>query len=199
MFFTSSYPIQQNNNIQNNNLLINLQNRNRQLPIRQPTNQSQNIPVIRTKSMKWGEPTWFLFHTLSYKIKDEYFVIIREDLLNLIYTICSNLPCPDCATHASSYLKSVNFNSIQSKEQFKKMLFLFHNTVNKRKGYEIFPYEDFDEKYSKANTVNIIQNFINHFKNKHSSIHMIANDLHRNRIVNTLIEWFKSNLQYFEL
>jgi hypothetical protein len=202
MFFTSSKQVFQQNNIQNNNLLLNMQNRNMQLPIRQlPTpsvNNTQITPVTRTKTMKWGEPTWFLFHTLSYKIKDEYFVIIREELLNIIYTICYNLPCPDCANHASDYLKSINFNSIQTKEQLKKMLFIFHNVVNTRKGYELFPYENFDDKYSKANTINIIQNFMVYFKNKHSSIHMIANDLHRNRIANSLMEWFKNNIKYFD-
>ena len=149
------------------------------------------------KKMKWGEPTWFLFHTLAHKVKDEYFSIIRKELLNLIYTICNNLPCPDCASHATAYMNGINFDSIQTKTQLKQMLFIFHNSVNQRKKVELFQYEDLDTKYDAAILVPIIQNFMNHFRDKHSSIHMIANDLHRGRIANSMTEWFQKNLKYF--
>jgi len=87
-------------------------------------------PPIQTPTVgkvKWGEPTWFLFHTLSVKIKDSEFPKIRPSLLNYMYAICINLPCPDCANHAKAYLDGVNFNSIQTKEQMKRLFYDFHN------------------------------------------------------------------------
>jgi hypothetical protein len=108
------------------------------------------------KKMKWGEPTWFLFHTLAEKIKPEYFTAIKKELLNVIYSICANLPCPTCATHAISYMKEVNFDAISTKDHLRIMLFRFHNEVNVRKNVPEFPYEKLAEKYSSANTVNII-------------------------------------------
>jgi len=63
---------------------------------------SNEIPVPtpmkeppKKKTMKWGEPTWFMFHTLAEKIKPEYFSIVRVDFLNIINTICANLPWPE--------------------------------------------------------------------------------------------------------
>jgi hypothetical protein len=154
--------------------------------------------VNTPKKMKWGEPTWFLFHTLAYKVKDEYFRDIRVELLNNIYSICVNLPCPLCANHAREYMNKINFNSITNKEDLKSLLFHFHNEVNKKKNYSQFPYSELDDKYSKAITINIIQNFMGHFEEKNKSPNMISNDFHRKRLINTLKDWFNKNIQYFD-
>jgi len=149
------------------------------------------------KPMKWGQPVWFFFHTIAEKIKDECFHIVKNDLLNIVYTICSNLPCPTCASHATEYLNKINFNAIQNVDQLKDLFFVFHNSVNVRKNFPVFLRKDLDEKYSKANTINIIQNFFNTFLYKNSNMHMIANNMHRIRTVNFIKEWFNSNIQYF--
>jgi hypothetical protein len=175
------------------------------MPIRmsslpQPIQHQQPI-VQQTPSVgkvKWGEPTWFLFHTLSIKIKDSEFPKIRPSLLNYMYAICINLPCPDCANHAKAYLDGVNFNSIQTKEQFKRLFYNFHNEVNRRKGYAFFPYEELDEKYSKAITRNIILNFMAHFSDRNRSIKLLASDLYRQQLCKVLKEWFNENITVFD-
>lgn len=147
------------------------------------------------KVMIWGEPTWFLLHTLAEKIKEKDFVKLRGEILNIIFLICTNLPCPTCSDHAKIYLNNINFDSIQSKKQLKDMLFVFHNFVNKQKNYPIFDYTELEEKYSKAITINIIQNFILHFKDNHSkSIRMIANDFHRSNIIKHITIWVNKNI-----
>ena len=182
------------------------QNFNVIMPIRPRLNMSSIQPQITqpppppeppAKKVKWGEPTWFLFHTLSVKIKEEYFHLIRQDLLNQIYGICINLPCPDCANHAKTYLDGINFNTIQTKNDFKKLFHTFHNVVNQRKGYDFFPYERLDEKYSNAITTNIIQNFMIHFSDRNRSLKLLATDLHRQRLCESLKIWFNNNIMYF--
>jgi len=163
--------------------------------------QTTPEPVIQdpAKKMKWGAPIWYLFHTLSEKIKPDTFSVIKGDLLNIFYTICTNLPCPNCAAHATDYMNKINFNAIQTKEQMKDLFFVFHNAVNKRKGYKQFTKEELDTKYQYANTLNIIRNFMYFFKDKHASIHMIADDAHRQRLSVKMQEWFNKNINYFEL
>jgi len=156
-------------------------------------------PPEKKKGMKWAQPTWFLFHTLAEKVREESFPIIRTELLNIIYTICCNLPCPDCANHAKAYMDGVNFDSIQTREHLRIMLHRFHNTVNQRKGYPQFPYEDVATKYSTANTVNIIHYFMPFFEDKHASLRMIADDLHRGRIAIQMKAWFNKNIGHFNL
>jgi len=176
----------------------------RPLPIQQSNETgTPNLPPVQyqnepPKKVKWGEPTWFLLHTLSVKIKDADFYRIKHELLNRVYAICVNLPCPDCANHAKTYLDNINFNAIQTKEDFKKMLHAFHNEVNQRKGYPYFPYEQLNEKYSLAITVNIIRNFMVHFSDRNRSIKLLATDLHRTRLCASLKEWFNENITCFD-
>lgn len=160
------------------------------------TNIQTQIPT--TKKMKWGEPTWFLFHTLAEKVKEESFFKIRVELLNTIYTICANLPCPDCAEHASSYMNGINFKTIQTKDQLKQMLYSFHNTINAKKGFSQFPLNQLDMKYSNMDLIKIIYNFMPYFQDKSKSIRMIANDFHRSRIAEELKKWFNTNIKYFD-
>jgi hypothetical protein len=151
------------------------------------------------KKMKWGEPTWFLFHTLAEKVKPEYFAEVKRELLNIIFAICANLPCPNCANHASEYMKAINFDTITSKDQLRMILHRFHNEVNRRKGFPEFPVDKLSEKYSKANTVAIIHHFMPFFEDKHASMRMIADDLHRSRIALQLKAWFNKNIGMFDL
>ncbi len=167
-------------------------------------NNDEDIrPVIveppSPKKMLWGEPTWFLLHTLSHKIREDGFYLIRNDLLNLMYSICCNLPCSDCASHAKIYLDNINFNTIQTKQQLKLMFFNFHNTVNKRKSFPEFSLENLDEKYSKANLKHIINYFIKYYTNTRGSVKMIAEDFHRKKIVENLIQWINKHSNFFDL
>lgn len=174
---------------------------NRVITPQPPSPQIQQPAPIQEepkKKMIWGAPVWFFFHTIAEKIKNESFQLLRYELLNNIYSVAINLPCPICSNHAKEYLDRINFNAIQNKNDLKNMLFQFHNEVNKRKGYPLFSISDLDEKYSKAITVNIIQNFIFHFQDKQRSPKLIANDLQRVHIAKRLKEWFQNNLQHFE-
>ena len=169
-----------------------------------PVVSNENVTITQentpppSKKMKWGEPTWFFMHTMAQKIKPEHFQQVRQGFLSQINSICRNLPCPDCAAHAAQYLDKSNFNRIQTKDELILFLYEFHNSVNLRKGVPVFPKEEVYDKYSKANTVNIINYFLFHFADKSKSIRMISNDMYRIRITNLLKEWLNGNLQYFE-
>ena len=181
------------------NMFMSIQPRNMvfnsKLPSQIPPQIGIPTPVI--PKVKWGEPTWFLFHTLSVKVKDSEFQNIRQDLLNRIYAICTNLPCPTCSEHAKNYLNGINFNSIQTKDDLKKMLHTFHNSVNERKGYPIFPYEEFESKYSLAITNNIIINFMKYYSDRSHNIKLVAGDMIRFQLCDTLRVWFNKNIHMF--
>jgi hypothetical protein len=207
--FVMNYSVSYKKTLQNNTLKKPAYNNNFETPIYNNIQKTtyineQSIQNVRVspsvspqKKMKWGEPTWFLFHTLAAKVKDEHFQSIRLELLNVIVTICKNLPCPDCANHASEYMKKVDFNSIRTKQDLKLMLFQFHNVVNQKKQYPMFSINELESKYSNANLANIIQIFMFYFQDKSHSIRMIANDLYRSRIADQLKVWFNNNIQYF--
>ena len=154
----------------------------------------------KPKPMKWGEPTWFMFHTIAEKIKPEYYTQYRSELMNIIRIVCNTLPCPICANHASQYMQNINDSQLSTKEDFQRMLWAFHNSVNERKGQPFFANDkgQLHAKYSRANTRGIIQNFIVVHKDKQSGFRMMADDFYRNKSINMIKSWFVRNISLFD-
>tara|TARA_E500000178_G_C16789529_1_gene647356 strand:- start:75 stop:686 length:612 start_codon:yes stop_codon:yes gene_type:complete len=186
------------NNVNMNLKMVPVNRRNRYIPTNRPI---EEIKVVekkpRVKEMLWGEPTWFLFHTLAEKIKEEEFLNLRGELLGYIQKICGNLPCPTCAEHASRHLNGINFNTIQTKEDLQFMLFSFHNDINKKKDYEIFSFNDLHEKYSSAVTLNIVKNFFHHFSKKQYNVRMAVDNFHRHKLLKEFRVWLESKYYCF--
>lgn len=158
---------------------------------------ANNLSIRNTGGMSWGPPTWCFLHTLVEKIKVEHFSIVRLDILKNIYSICSNLPCPECSMHAKNYLNNINFNALKSKEDIKNMLYDFHNDVNGRKGKSLFNRNDLENEYKNNVLTTTFYNFLVKFKDKNASNRFIHEDLYRSRLSSTLVDWFKKNQQYF--
>jgi hypothetical protein len=154
-------------------------------------------PPPTKNKMIWGAPFWNFFHILAEKIDGAQFANIRRDILSMIFNICSNLPCPDCTTHAVSYLKGINFNNILTKNDLKEMLFNFHNAVNVRKGIVLYSRNELNEKYSKGNFQNGLKTFLYFFQMRHNNIRLLNEDLHRRHIAKELELWFQKNISHF--
>ena len=205
MLFTNSRSIQINSdnrvaNTPNINMhFLSKYNNNNNNTIIKPIGQTiQPVQQILPK-MKWGAPVWFILHAISFQIKPEYFTEMRESIIANIILICNNVPCPICSAHSKTYMSKTNFNAIQTPKDLQTFLFKFHNDVNIRKNVPSYSYEEMELKFASAQIINIFNNFIFHFKNKHHSIRMIADDMHRDRITMTIKNWFQSNIHKFNL
>jgi len=152
-----------------------------------PVLSREEVKQGQSGKIKWGAPTWYLFHTLAEKVKENSFPLIRKELLDIIFTICTNLPCPDCANHATRFMQGVNYDTIVTKQDLKELLFRFHNSVNSKKGFPIFSRSELDDMYSKANTSNIILNFYNNFKT--TSMKVTTNSFYRTASFNNVKSW----------
>lgn len=153
-----------------------------------PILSREEVKKEQSGKIKWGAPTWYLFHTLAEKIKEDSFPLIRKELLDIIFTICNNLPCPDCANHATRFMQGVNYDTIVTKLDFKELMFRFHNSVNARKGFPIYSRNELDDMYSRANTANIIINFYNTFKT--TNLKVTTNSFYRVTSFNNVKLWF---------
>ena len=197
----------------NNSAYINsLKNIPNQKPIQTMSFQSRSFPNQRQPSLspvktfaesnrqkiKWGWPTWKFFHVIAHKIKPEYFKQVRKELLDTIYSICTTLPCPVCAQHATQYMNAMNFNNIQTKEDLKDMLFAFHNSVNARKNYKPMDKSELDATYANYNTFAVAREFMHYYKDKHRSMKLMADDLLRSRIAVNIQHWFNNFYKYCE-
>ena len=93
---------------------------------------------------QWGPPTWILLHAIAEKINESFFPDISVQLFQIISQICKNLPCPECATHATEFLNSVKMNTIQTK----------HNS--KQGGYQVHPHDKHRNRCVLTHPVNFI-------------------------------------------
>tara|TARA_Y100000389_G_C17464904_1_gene524651 strand:- start:1163 stop:1762 length:600 start_codon:yes stop_codon:yes gene_type:complete len=193
----------------NNRSITNSQNNNRQLKLMKFTynhpqpniiiNNSTPITIKKKDSdkpdMSWGKPYWYFFHTLAEKIKEDKFDEYKKDLIDIIIKLCHNLPCPECSRHASEYLKKNDFRKINTKYELKLMLYTFHNTINKRKGYKEFTLDELNTKYSSANTKEVIVNFMKYCPYRNGKLSM--NEIDKTNIANLTREWIRENINIF--
>jgi hypothetical protein len=178
-----------------------------QTPSNQPSKYIGNNVVIAKlpnpstgeRKMKWGEPIWTFFHTMAQKINPNDFSRLRNEMIDLIRTICNTLPCPDCTAHASHYISQVNWAAIKTKEDLINMLFVFHNSVNKRKGYSLFQREHLESTYGPKNMTEVSRIFMFYYEDKQSRgpNSAIATKFHRLRVASEIKKWLNQNIQYF--
>ena len=75
----------------------------------------------------WGPPIWTLFHVLAEKINERAYPFYAGQLFSVIKNICSALPCPECTSDASIFLGKIKIQDLKTKNDFKNMVYLFHN------------------------------------------------------------------------
>ena len=127
----------------------------------------------------WGNATWYLFHALAHKIKDTDFLELKNDLIYVFKNTCSILPCPDCKHDAITQIEKIKFENITTKEQFKLLIFNFHNHINKKLNKPIYEIDKLDEKYSKANINNIYKNFLTIYSMNANVPQLMSSSFHR--------------------
>lgn len=146
----------------------------------------------------WGNNIWYLFHTIAHKIKDSSFIDIKEDLIFIVKNICSNLPCPECGKDALEKLNRVNFNSITCKQEFKVLLFNFHNSINKKLNKPLFELNDLDEKYEKANIQALYHNFTIIYSHNSNVPQLMSASFHRQYILPVIKQKLEKILHVME-
>ena len=146
---------------------------------------------------EWGPCTWYLFHTLAEKVKNDSFLVVKDGLISIIKRICSNLPCPECAGHAQYKMNTLNVNSIRSKRDLQLMLLSFHNEVNQRTGKPIFTEQQLDSKYNTVVTSQIIQYFFQIWQKPVPNPKLLTASFHKSQILKEFISWWNTNHVHF--
>jgi len=146
--------------------------------------------------MIWGRVTWNLFHTLMNKVQDNQMPLLRNEWWNLVQLICTNLPCPICANHATEYCSKVSFASLQTKQDWIQFFYTFHNDVNARKNIPLYPYSSLD-LYDKMNTNQVIQQFFIHFRDHSMMLSKQSSEMIRRLLLRQLKSWLQKTRHLF--
>jgi len=143
----------------------------------------------------WGPPIWKFFHSLVENIKDEHFNDVGFPCFNIIKQICKNLPCPDCSNHATQFLSSIRFQHIKTKNDFKHLIYIFHNVVNKKKNKPLFNVSDLNI-YNKTNIIQQFNNFVASYKTR-GQMKLMADGFARDITVKSVKKFLMDNTKYF--
>jgi hypothetical protein len=144
-------------------------------------------------SNNWGPLTWLLLHTLTIKLKDEYYDTEKEALFNLIKNICNNLPCPYCRHHARKVVNNVNIKNLKTKKDLMMFIFNFHNEVNSRLKKPLFKVENLESKYNLAITNKVYKAFIKIFTLNSNNQRLLTDNFHRRKLIHNFIEYYNNN------
>ena len=143
----------------------------------------------------WGPAIWTLFHTISEKINENAYPYVINSMFSIICRICSFLPCPECSKHATSFLAKINIKDYKTKNDFKNMIYLFHNLVNAKKRKPLFNYANMN-KYAYLNLQIVVNNFIANYNTK-GNMKLLSETFQRTIIIKDFINWFKINSKAF--
>lgn len=143
----------------------------------------------------WGPAVWTLFHTLIEKLNHNAYPYVATSLFGMIVRICKLLPCPECSKDASKFLAKINLKDYKTKDEFKNMLYLFHNYVNAKKRKQLYNYSNLG-RYAGFNLVFVINNFIDKYNTK-GNMSLLAESFQRSFVVKDLVTWFKTYARAF--
>jgi hypothetical protein len=148
----------------------------------------------------WGNATWIFFHTLIEKIKESEYTRLKYDLVNIITTVCSCLPCPVCTRHANKHLQRLHIKNVPTKRALQEFIHGFHNNINRSRGHSPRSLRILT-KYRSVDFNKVIYNFKLLYGKRYSttfglSIHSYNNSINlqrRSSILKKTIRWLISN------
>jgi len=145
---------------------------------------------------RWGPPIWTFFHVLAEKINEEQFHSVFPILFGFIRRICRILPCPECSEHATIFLSKVNPSGVRNKDDFRNIMCIFHNVVNRRKQKPAFDGAKLKERYGGIGPIIAYNGFAGAFHTK-GNMKLLADTFQRNLVLTDFKKWFLTNIRFF--
>lgn len=131
-------------------------------------------------------------------VREDRFAEARSGILQIVAMMCSNLPCPDCAAHATQYLAAhqQDLMGAQTKDALRLALCAFHNSVNLRKGrLPLFDPADLAATYGRADVAAVAARALFFFQSRHSQPPgvLVPQTLSRDRTAAMVRAWIAAN------
>lgn len=148
------------------------------------------------KKAEWGPIIWKVLHCITIKIKDEEFPKERQEIIRIITNICSNLPCPQCASHASGIIRKHKLVQVKNKSDLIKFVFFMHNLVNKRLKKKPYSFDNI-QHYNQYDIKSVLSDYYRMNANSKYGEKMMLYTYHRNEFMKRFYNYFNTNLSKF--
>lgn len=151
------------------------------------------------KKNVWGPCVWKTLHIITIKIKDSSFIKLKDEMINIIISIVSNLPCPLCSSHANLLLRKHKIRSIKTKNELIHTMYLIHNEVNKRLKKNLFNKEDLINKYKNMNFKNVLNDYYVMIQKSKYNEKMLLYSFHKSNFLKNFKKFIIKNINNFEI
>ena len=149
------------------------------------------------KKSEWGPIIWDFLHVLSLKIKDAEFLENRKTIIELIYNVCDNLPCPHCASHARGFLNKIKFTHVKSKDAIIKVLWTMHNEVNQQNKKPTLEFEKLNDIYLHKDFEKVAIHYFKSLSKMNFGEKMMLYSFQRNNFVKKFVPIVRDNIHWF--
>ena len=151
------------------------------------------------KKSVWGPQIWILLHCITIKIKEQHFSEQKKNITNMISQICSNVPCPLCASHATGLLRKFNIHHVKTKDQLIRLIFTLHNDVNTKLKKRPFDFVNLLSTYQDHNFKNVLVQYYNTFISVNFGEKMMLYSFRRKLFLKNFHTYFKDNIDLYDL
>uniref|UniRef100_A0A6C0L0S3 thiol oxidase n=1 Tax=viral metagenome TaxID=1070528 RepID=A0A6C0L0S3_9ZZZZ len=148
------------------------------------------------KKAVWGPIVWKTLHCITLKVKDEEFINEREQIIQIITSICSNLPCPQCSSHSMGIIRRYKLSLVKTKTDLIKFVYMMHNHVNKRLNKKNYTFQDI-EHYNNYNIKTVLSNYYTMNINMKQGEKMMLYSYHRRQFLKLFYNYFNNNISKF--
>lgn len=148
------------------------------------------------KIIEWGNITWIFFHTIAEKVDEKKFPEIKTKLINIIFGVCRNLPCPICSQDAIKILNKAYLNNIKTKAHFIEFLRQFHNIINIKLSKPTMTRDQIKQIYSNKKMNDVSNTFFSIYHTKSYNPKLLAQSIHRGIYFQVLIKDINSIKQF---
>jgi hypothetical protein len=146
----------------------------------------------------WSSITWLFLHTFPLTFTDDFYNNNKKTILNLIYSICVNVPCPICSKHARMHLNKYNYfheNINKNKEDLILNVFHFHNIVNTSLSKPLFN-KNLLNAYNNLDFIEIYNEWMTKYTINIINLKLYNQKINVNNIRNTIKQFINKNLKY---
>lgn len=149
------------------------------------------------KKSEWGPMIWDFLHVFTLKIKEKEFIENKKVIIELLFGVCDNLPCPNCASHARGFLNKIRFSQIKQKEILIKAIWTMHNEVNKKNKTPFFEYDKLNEVYMHKNFEQVAIHYFKSLSKMNYGEKMMLYSFQRQRFVKKFVPIIRDNIKWF--
>ena len=97
--------------------------------------------------VSWGPSGWKFLHSVTFAYPEQPTLVDKQRYLRFFKSLAYVLPCPSCRKEFAIVSRNLTISKLESQETLSRWLVAVHNSINKRLGKKVVPYNTVKRMY----------------------------------------------------